>query len=82
MDQTSRLSQGKKCWYPGKGLGQVLLRVVNIVVLSYRRKRRLYIGIFVRVESVLLKAVSSVVNVDVNVDFSATYDWSFSIEFV
>ena len=32
MDQTSRLSQGKKCWYPGKGLGQVLVRVVNIVV--------------------------------------------------
>ena len=47
-----------------------------------RRKRRLYVGIYVRVESVLLKAVSSVVNVDVNVDFRATYDWSFSIEFV
>ena len=47
-----------------------------------RRRRRLYVGIYVRVESVLLKAVSSVVNVDVNVDFRATYDWSFSLEFV
>ena len=47
-----------------------------------KRKRRLYVGIYVRVESVLLKAVSSVVNVDVNVDFRATYDWGFSIEFV
>ena len=47
-----------------------------------RRKRILYVGIYVRVEGVLLKAVSSVVNVDVNVDFRATYDWGFSIEFV
>ena len=47
-----------------------------------RRKRRLYVGIYVCVGSVLLKAVSLVVKVDVNVDFHATYDWSFSIEFV
>ena len=47
-----------------------------------RRKRRLYVGIYVHVQSVLLKTVSSVVNVDVKVDFRATYDGSFSIEFV
>ena len=46
-----------------------------------RRKRRLYVGIYVCVESVLLRAVSSVVNVKVNVNFRAAYDWSFSKEF-
>ena len=35
-----------------------------------RRKRRLYVGIYVCVGSVLIKAVSQVVNVD----FRATYD--------
>ena len=48
----------------------------------HRRRHKPYIRIYVCIQSVLLKAVSSAVNVEVNVDFRTSYDWSFSTEII
>lgn len=45
-----------------------------------RRKRRLYVRMYVCVDCVLLKVVTTHVNVDTHVDFVVVYVWNSSKE--